>query len=227
MLVAAALTVSPASASVTRPPAAEPQKLVILGASYAASWGTPPLPSLKVVNKGVGGEQTGGMRARFQRDVVAERPAIVLIWGHINNITQSDLLNLTPAGIESVKAGARADYRAMLEQARAAGIEVVLATEIPMAEAVSAVDHLRALLGRLRGKQSYASQVNAQVRDLNVFVRELAAREQLQLLDFERVFAPDGGARKPEYSSEDRSHVSTAGYRALTDYAAAELRKRR
>ena len=65
------------------------------------------------------------------------------------------------------------------------------------------------------------------VRDLNAFVRQLAAREGLMLLDFEKVFAPEGGARKPDYATEDRSHVTAAGYQALTKYAVAQLGKRR
>jgi lysophospholipase L1-like esterase len=84
-----------------------------------------------------------------------------------------------------------------------------------------------AFLNGLRGKQSYATQVNREVRELNAFVRQLAAREQLVLLDFEKVFAPEGGARKPDYAKEDRSHITPAGYQALTAYAVAELRKRR
>ena len=202
-------------------------KLVILGASYAGSWGTPSLPRYSVVNRGVNGEQTGGMRDRFQRDVVAASPGAVLIWGHINNITQSDVVGATPERIEAVKKAARDDYLAMLKEARAAGIEVMLATEIPLAEPAGLANEARALLGRLRGKQSYAEKVNTQVRDLNAFVRQLAAREGLRLLDFEKVFAPDGGARKPEYAKEDRSHITTAGYEALTAYSVAELGKRR
>jgi lysophospholipase L1-like esterase len=213
-----------ASVSPDNPPALS--KLVILGASYAGSWGTPPLPGYSVVSRGAGGEQTGGMRARFQRDVVAASPGAVLIWGHINNITQSDVVGATPERIEAVKKAARDDYVAMLKEARAAGIEVILATEIPLAEPVGLANEARALLGRLRGKQSYAEKVNAQVRDLNAFVRQLAAREGLRLLDFEKVFAPDGGARKPEYATEDRSHITAAGYAALTAYTVAELGRR-
>ena len=82
-------------------------------------------------------------------------------------------------------------------------------------------------MGRLLGKQSYAERINVQVRELNAFVRQLAARENLRLLDFEKVFAPDGGARKPAFATEDRSHVTAAGYKALTDYVVRELRNRR
>jgi lysophospholipase L1-like esterase len=182
---------------------------------------------LNVVNRGVGGEQTKGMRARFPRDVAAARPDVVLIWGHINNITQSNVANATAEQAEAVKKAAREDYLAMLQQARTAGIEVILATEIPLAEQVGLVNEARAWLGRLRGKQSYAERVNVHVRELNVFVRQLAAREGLRLLDFEKVFAPEGRAREAEFATPDRSHVTAAGYEALTRYTAAEFARQR
>lgn len=200
-------------------------RLVILGASYAGSWGTPPLPGFVVVNRGVGGEQTKGMRARFQSDVLAAQPKAVLIWGHINNITQTGFGDA--AKLAAVKKSAKDDYLWMLQQARAAGIDVILATEIPLAEPTGFVNSAVAFVNGLRGKQSYATQVNREVRELNAFVRQLATREQVVLLDFEKVFAPEGGARKPEYAQEDHSHVTPAGYQALTRYAVAELGKRR
>jgi lysophospholipase L1-like esterase len=227
VLLAAVLTSLPSGATVTSANAQTPRKLVILGASYAKSWGTPPLPGYSVVNRGAGGEQTKGMRARFPKDVVALQPHAVLIWGHINNITQSNVANATAEQAAAVKKAAREDYLAMLQQARAAGIEVMLATEIPLAEPSGLMNEARALVGRLLGKQSYAERVNVHVRDLNAFVRELAAREGLMLLDFEKVFAPEGGARQPDYATEDRSHVTAAGYQALTKYAVAQLGKRR
>ncbi len=201
-LLAAILTSLPAGASVTSPNAQTPRTLVILGASYAKSWGTPPLPGYSVVNRGVGGEQTKGMRARFPKDVVAMRPDVVLIWGHINNITQSNVANATAEQAEAVKKAAREDYLAMLQQARAAGIDVILATEIPLAEPAGLMNEAQALVGRLLGKQSYAERINVQVRELNTFVRQLAARENLRVLDFEKVFAPDGGARKPAFAQK-------------------------
>ena len=204
-------------------PAADPGKtLIILGASYAGSWGSPPLPGYRVVNRGVGGEPTRDTLARFARDVVAERPDAVLIWGHINNITQS-----SPEQVAAVKVATREHYLEMLRQAREAGIAVILATEIPLAEPAGLLDVARAFIGRLRGKQSYAERTNAHVRELNEFVRQLAAREKLMLLDFERVFAPDGGARKPDFAAADRSHITKAGYDALTAYASAQLAARR
>ena len=211
-----AVTALPAGANVNSDSNASSRTLVILGAFYAGSWGTPPLPGYSVVNRGVGGEQTKGMRARFERDVAAAYPGAVLIWGHVSNITQAEIVGASPHRIDAIK-----------KAARASGIEVMLATEIPMADPAGLVNQARALVGRLMGKQSYADQVNAQVRNLNAFVRQLAAREKLRPLDFEKVFAPYGGTRIEEYAQPDRSHVTPADYQALTEYAVAELGKRR
>jgi lysophospholipase L1-like esterase len=225
LLLAVVALASTSGVALSTEPVTSSNRLVILGASYAGSWGTPPLPGYSVVNRGVGGEQTGGMRARFQKDVIAAQPKTVLIWGHINNITQTGFGDA--AKLAAVKKAAQDDYLWMLQQARAAGIDVILATEIPLAEPTGLVNGAVAFINGLRGKQSYATQVNREVRELNAFVRQLAAREKLVLLDFEKVFAPEDGARKPEFAQEDRSHVTPAGYQALTRYAVAELGKRR
>ncbi|MBM5811041.1 MAG: hypothetical protein FJ191_03615 [Gammaproteobacteria bacterium] len=210
-------------ASVLQQAVAMDKTIVILGASYAQSWGSPALPGYaRVVNRGVGGDETAGMLARFPADVVALRPAAVLIWGHVNNITRSP-----PARLAEIKAATRGHYEEMLRQARTAGIEVILATEIPWTESGDFLDRLRGLIGRLRGKASYAVRVSREVRELNDFLRQLAAREHLRLLDFERGLARDDGTRRAEYAAADGSHISAAGYRALTDIATRELARRR
>ena len=226
LMSTAVMTSMPAGAAVNADATSTPPRLVILGASYAESWGTPPLPGYAVVNRGVGGQQTSQMRARFQRDVVGAKAADVLIWGHINNITQSNLAAASPERAAAVKKAAKDDYLGMVREARQAGINVILATEIPLAEPSGLVNDARAFIGRLLGKQSYSAKINAHVRDLNAFVRELGAREKLRVLDFEMVFAPDGGARKSEYATEDLSHVTPAGYKALTDFAVKEYGRR-
>lgn len=227
LLVAAFFSLTASGASVQGNVDGTPRKLVILGASYAGSWGTPPLPGYEVVNRGVGGDETSGMRTRFQRDVVAANPDAVLIWGHVNNITKRNVAGATDEQAAAVKNAARADYVAMLQQARAAGIEVILATEVPRSEPAGLVNEVRGWLGQLLGKESYSSKVNVHVRELNAFVRQLAAREKLLLLDFEQVFAPEGGARKSEYATEDQSHITAAGYQALTDYSVKALARSR
>lgn len=200
--------------------AAEPDRsIVILGASYAQGWGSPALPGYRrVTNRGVGGEETAGMARRFASDVVAARPDAVLVWGHVNNITRA-----APDRIEAVKADARRHYEEMLQQARAAGIEPIFATEIPWTEERGWLSTVYGWYAAVVGKQSYARRVSAHVHELNEFLKSLCKRERCRVLDFERVFADDDGTRKSEYAAEDGSHISPAGYDALTRYASREL----
>lgn len=195
------------------------QRLIVMGASYAAGWKEPALPGFSVTNKGVGGEDTTQVRARFERDVLAAKPHTVLLWGHINNVHRAG--GNMPAAIERVKA----DYVAMIEAARGAGIEVIIGTEVTMSEAVGLVNRAVAFVNRLRGNRGYSAGVNEQVRVLNEWLRSYARGQGLRVLDFERVFDDGEGFRKLEYSQEDGSHITQAGYDALTRYARGELAK--
>lgn len=196
--------------------------LVILGASYAKGWGEPSLPGFAhVVNRGVGGDETADMLKRFDKDVIAARPDAVLIWGHVNDITRS-----SADVLEAKKAAARRHYLEMFGKARAADIQVILATEIPWTEQTGILNSVRAWIGQLRGKQGYAERTSGHVHELNQFLREQAAKEQFVLLDFERVFANDSGTRKPEFAAADGSHISAAGYAALSAYSQRELGRR-
>lgn len=199
--------------------AAVPRQLVILGASYAKGWGTPSLPGYaRVINRGVGGEETGGMRQRFATDVVAAKADAVLIWGHVNNITRA-----APDQVEAAKTAARSDFDEMLRQARAAGIEVIVATEVPWTESAGILETIYGWIARLRGKTSYAERVSKHVEDVNEHLRQMARREGLRLLDFGKTFSNEDGTRKAEYGAEDGSHITKAGYEALTSYARQQL----
>src|SRR5262245_59940391 len=86
--------------------ASPPVSLVIVGASYAADWKQPHLPGYLVTNRGVGGEETQQVLARFDRDVLALRPGAVIIWGSINNIHRAPV-----GGIKVAKDRAVANTR--------------------------------------------------------------------------------------------------------------------
>ena len=68
----------------------ESRPVVILGASYAASWTLANLGGIPIVNAGVPGQQSFEMLARFESDVVAARPRAVVLWGFINDIFRAN-----------------------------------------------------------------------------------------------------------------------------------------
>jgi lysophospholipase L1-like esterase len=215
------LTVSTGASETVNVASASPARMVITGASYAEDWDTPALPGYQIVNRGVGGEETHQILARFDRDVVAAQPGVVLIWGFINNIHRA------PQGqVEAAKQRAIEDYREMIRKAREANLRVIIATEVTLSEAVGWKNRLAALVGKVRGKSGYSSWVNEHVRGVNAWLRTYAAQERLILLDFEKVFDDGEGFRKLEYSSDDGTHISAEGYAALTKYTQSQLKSR-
>ena len=74
----------------------------------------------RVLNRGVNGERTDEIRARFARDVLAVEPDVVVIIAGVNDIYQG-------RSVESIERELDAMYRA----AHAAGIPVVAGSIIP------------------------------------------------------------------------------------------------
>jgi lysophospholipase L1-like esterase len=161
------------------------------------------------------------MAARFDQEVVRHVPRAVVLWGFINDVFRTDRSDMA-TGLERV----RESFLAMIQRSREHGIEPILATEIPVAQGTGLRTWLSGWWVWLRGLETSGAYVNRHVFDTNAWLRELAAAEGLQLLDFERVFAGRGGFRRRHFATEDGSHITEAGYAALTSYAFPVLERR-
>lgn len=188
-------------------------QLVIIGASYAKGWNPAELAGLKVVNRGVGGEQTHEVLARFDRDVLVAAPRAVIIWGFINDIFRS-----TPEELEKKLVGSRDNIIAMIDKAQRRGITPILATEVTLPVRDGWSERLAGWIGALRGKQGHQDYVNNHVMQMNSWLRQLAVEKKLTLLDFEKLLADSSNRRKLEYATPDGTHLSPQAYEALTNY---------
>lgn len=195
--------------------------LVVLGASYAAGWALPAIGGVAVVNRGVGGEKTADLAARFERDVVAARPRAVLLWGFINDITGA-----SGTDMDATLHGVRERYTALVAAARQQGIEPILATEITLGPMQGVLmEAVAGLVGALRGRQSYQDRINGHVMATNRWLLEFAARERVTVLDLQSVLAAGGTGRARAFTQADGSHITAAGYDALTSYASPILQE--
>jgi lysophospholipase L1-like esterase len=88
--------------------------------SQYAYWLMQTHPDWQVLNRGVNGERSDQIRARFARDVTAAKPAAVVIIAGVNDVYQG-------RGIASVER----ELEAIYDAARAARITVVAGTIIP------------------------------------------------------------------------------------------------
>jgi uncharacterized SAM-binding protein YcdF (DUF218 family)/lysophospholipase L1-like esterase len=213
----------PAAAADAAPPVAlrHPQgPVVLLGASYAAGW-HPAVPGVAVVNKGRSGQQTFELRERFARDVIAEHPRAVVIWGFVN-----DIFRAPREGVDAARSRAQVEIAQMVAAARAAGIEPILATEVPIRGRSSWSDWFSSWVGWALGKTSYDAYINGHVAELNGWLAGYAQREGILLLDLHRAVAQPDGARRAEFAEADGSHLTPAAYAALDRYAIPLLRAR-
>lgn len=193
--------------------------LVVIGASYAGGWKPQsPVADYQIVNKGVSGQQSFEMLARFETDVVALKPDAVIIWGFINDIFRSDRDRM-----EQTLSRTRESLTAMVRLARKAGIQPILATEVTIRARAGLAEVGSAFMGRLLGKESYQDYINGQVMQMNLWIKDMAAHEGILLLDYQVVLSDSNGVRKKVFAQEDGSHISQAGYGALTEYTERQL----
>ena len=188
--------------------------IVVLGASYARGWDLKQVGSVPVVNSSVAGQQSFELAQRFEQDVVAEAPSAVIIWGFINDIF------LATTDSEQVEVRIRESYLQMLAMARTHGIEPIIATEVtvrPMDGWLTRT--VGSILGALRGKPAYQDQLNRQVLAINEWLIALARRERVLVLQFQAVLSEPNGRRRAPFAQPDGSHITQAGYDALTAYA--------
>ena len=192
--------------------------VVLLGASYLAAWTLSAIGGRPVVNRGVPGNQTHEYLERFERDVVALRPRAVVVWGIDNDVIRAPL----GATAEACRRAER-NLESLVWLARACGIETILATDLTLRPPERWVEGLAALAGRLRGKEGYQQRINAHVLRLNMAIRALAARTRAHLLDLQPLLSEPGGMRARAYAKPDGSHVTDAGYAAISAYAVPRL----
>jgi lysophospholipase L1-like esterase len=143
-------------------------------------------PDWRVLNRGVDGERSDQVRARFERDVLGtQRPDIVVIIAGVNDIYQGRSADAVERELE-----------AMYDAARAARIPVVAGTIIPFNTATS--------------------DQNRRMRAVNDWIREYAARHPEDVASCDtRAALSTPGAPDRLVSSPDDLHPSPDGYRLM------------
>jgi lysophospholipase L1-like esterase len=195
-------------------------RIVLLGASYVRAWNIQEIAGLKVVNKGVNGNQSFEMLSRFPEDVLALKPQAVLIWGFINDIhrTKKEV-------IQAATEKAKNSLQEMVRLSKSNGIIPILGTEVTSRRADGFKESLSWYIGNLLGKESYQGYVNKQVMAVNQWIKEYAGKEGIVLLDFQTVLSDAKGFRKKEFAAKDGNHISSEGYEKLTSYVVEKMGK--
>lgn len=151
------------------PPKPGENRVVFLGDQITELWGANFFPSQPFLNRGIVGQTSAQMLVRFQQDVVAMKPKVVVIQAGMN-----DLLVATQ--------GVMADnVLSMMDIARANGIRVVLASVTPVCDCYTKQTGLRPQ-GKIIG--------------LNGWIKDFAARSGAVYLDYYSVLADGRNFKK-------------------------------
>ena len=195
-----------ANAALTAPHAGE-KRVVFMGNSITEGWARhyPAMFEGKpYVNRGISGQTTPQMLVRFRQDVVALKPAVVVILGGTNDIAG----NTGPSSLEMIED----NIASMTEVAKANGIRVVLASVLPVFD--------------YPWKRGITPA--PKIDSLNTWMKMYAARAGAVYLDYHTAMTDDQRGLRADLGS-DGVHPNAAGYAImapLTEKAIADaLRK--
>jgi acyl-CoA thioesterase-1 len=117
--------------------------------SQYAFWLMKTHPDWQVLNRGVNGERSDEIRARFARDVLSAKPNAVVIIAGVNDLYQG----------RSAEAVER-ELEAMYDEARSAGLSIVAGTIVPYNTATEAQN------GRMHAVNAWIREYAMQHRDV-------------------------------------------------------------
>ena len=186
-----------------RPPDAGENRVVFFGDSITARWRLPIYFSGKAyINRGISGQTTPQMLARFRQDVIDLHPKLVVILAGINDIAH----NTGSAHNEDIEA----NYASMAELARANGVVVVFSSVLPVHSYTD------------KAKNSVARHSPANILALNEWLIDYCSKNGLVYLDYFGAMVDDRGWLKKELS-DDGLHPNAAGYRVMAPLAEAAI----
>ena len=180
----------------------QPVRVVSMGDSITDNWMNldPGFWAEGRVDRGISGQTTPQMLARFRQDVIALHPRAVHILAATNDVAGN-----TGAATMATVTG---NIESMAELARAHGIKVILASTTPAAAF----------------PWSPAKRPTPQIVALNGWLQRYARANGFTYVDYYAALATPGRAMKPGLSS-DGVHPTAAGYAVMRPLALAAIAK--
>ncbi|MBW6528529.1 GDSL family lipase [Sphingomonas sp. RHCKR7] len=185
------------------PPRTGERRVVFLGDSITDRWDLArSFPGKPYVNRGIGSQVTSQLILRFHQDVIALRPAAVVILAGVNDV-QGFLQQESDEQIES-------NWEALGDLADRHSIKVVFGSLLPVnGDMPAARDVLR-------------ERDPARLRRLNAWLRDLCRRRGYAYADYYAVLVDARGLMRPEMTI-DGVHPLREGYARMAPVASGAI----
>lgn len=177
------------------PPAASEKRVVFVGDSITDYWKLADyFPRKPYINRGIDGQTTPEMLVRFQQDVIALHPKVVVVLAGTNDI----------AGVtgRTTNEDIEANYSSMAELARAHHIRTVFASILP----VHNYTH--------DAEEGFALRPRDRILGLNLWLKDYCAKNGLVYLDYFSALVDERGMLKRALA-DDGLHPTDAGYKIM------------
>jgi lysophospholipase L1-like esterase len=193
-----------ADAALAAPSAGE-NRVVFFGDSITDIWKLADyFPGKPYINRGIGGQTTPQMLVRFRQDVIDLHPKVALILAGTNDIAG----NTGPMRNEDIEA----DLASMAELARAHDIRLVFASILPVHNYTE------------KSKDFFAQRPQARILELNTWLKDYCAKNNIVYLDYFSALADDKGMLKKDLA-DDGLHPNAAGFKVMAPLAEASIEK--
>jgi len=181
----------------------EPGRVVFLGDSITDGWKLAQyFPDKPYVNRGIGGQTTPQMLVRLFPDVIALKPAVLLVFAGTNDIAG----NTGPSTLTMIED----NFQAITELAQGHGIKVILCSLTPVSD--------------YTGRKQTVQRPPADILKLNAWIRDYAARAHAGFADYYGAVVDETGMLKEGFSA-DGLHPNDKGYALMVPVAEAAIAK--
>jgi len=191
------------------PPTKGEKRVVFLGDSITDSWDNPVnggfFPGKPYLDRGISGQTTPQMLIRFRPDVIALEPKVVVILAGTNDIAG----NTGPTTLEAIED----NLTSIVQLAHLNRIRVVLSSLLPVSDYETRDG--KPIIQTVR-------RPPAQIRALNQWMKEYAARNHLIYLDYYSAMVDEKGYFRDELSN-DGLHPNAQGYAVMNPLAEAAI----
>lgn len=191
--------------------AAKPTRIVFFGDSITQAGINPggyidrlkkvmPTDQFELIGAGIGGNKIYDLFLRMDDDVLAKQPDIVVIWVGVNDVWHKATSGTGTDPDKFVRF-----YEAVVKKFQAANVRVVLCTPAAIGE-----------------KTDMTNQQDGDLNQYSVFIRDIAKRYNLPLIDLRKAFQDHDLQNNPDNKDRgilttDRVHLNEAGNQFVAD----------
>lgn len=186
------------------------KRIVFLGDSLTSRWKIPlEIGGYHTINRGIGGNTTDSMVARFNNDVIKLHPIRVVVLGGINDLIIT--YRGDPDSLDMQVEKVAGNLRIITKRSKKAGISPILCSLLPV------------------GRQYHlpAGVINPAVQGLNLIIRKIALEEKVTYVDLYSILVdPRTGMLADNYANDDGIHLTQKAYERILEAITPELSRK-